>query len=68
MIYLILFDSFFEGTSAIPNGPTEHNQIVSALKQRDLKKVENILKLHYENSIKSLSLQDKSYQSLEELF
>jgi DNA-binding GntR family transcriptional regulator len=68
MIYLILFDSFFEGTSAIPNGPTEHKQIVSALKQKDLKKVENILKLHYENSIKSLSLQDKSYQSLEELF
>ena len=67
-IYLILFDTFFEEHSYVPTSTIEHKDILFQLEQKDLIKVEELLHAHFENSIKSLAIQGKGYQTVENLF
>lgn len=66
-IYLILFDIFFEDSSAEPYGYKEHLDIVHLLKQKKRDELKLCLANHYDNAINSLDI-DKGYKDLSGIF
>lgn len=68
-VYLILFDSFFETSTSTPVSPKEHQDIIILLRANNWEELSKLLIMHFENSIKSLSLQKvNEYKDMDEIF